>query len=63
MKKGQDGLLHYKKIINQKKKIIICQKLEKIQKQQKLEGGSILNTNVQSSGWTTDFEKQKNPEY
>ena len=26
-------------------------------------GGSILNTNVESSGWVTDFEKQKSPEY
>ena len=26
-------------------------------------GGSILNTNVESSGWVTDFEKQKGPEY
>ena len=26
-------------------------------------GGSILNTNVESSGWVTDFEKKKGPEY
>ena len=26
-------------------------------------GGSILNTNVESSGWVTDFEKQRSPEY
>ena len=26
-------------------------------------GGAILNTNVESSGWVTDFEKKKGPEY
>ena len=39
-------------------------RVQKDAKTQKVAGGGgILNTNVESSGWVTDFEKQKSPEY
>ena len=55
--KAQDGLQDYKKIN-------YIQRVGKNTKTTKVGGGgSILNTNVESSGWVTDFEKQKSPEY